>query len=99
MSAHKSISVGVVSLALLLTGCGPAKPDATARKRLELEEQARREAVAGNHAITEMTEKAFRRRTPEEEAQHQAERARQVQALLDAQKQAEANAAKSPAKL
>lgn len=44
-----------------------------------------------------MTEKAFRKRTPEEEAKHQAEVRRQAQEIIDAQKKADA-AATPPAK-
>lgn len=62
------------------------------RERLELEEKARQEAVKANKAITEMTNRAFRRRTPEEEAKHQAEVQRQAQEILDAQRKADAEA-------
>ena len=65
---------------------------------VELEERARHEAAAANKAITAMTEKAFRRRTPEEEARHKEEVARQVQEILKAQKEAEAAGATLPPK-
>lgn len=89
-----TVLIGVVSF--VGAGCGPsAKTErkATAQERLELEEQARREAAVANKAITEMTEKAFRRRTPEEEAKHKAAVAAQVQALQKARQEAEAKAA------
>lgn len=84
-----------LGLASLVAGCGPSavERDAAARQRLELEEKARQETVIGNQAITDMTERAFRRRTPAEEAKAQADKNRRVQALLDAQKKANAEAA------
>jgi hypothetical protein len=54
------------ALALALTGCGPSKAELAAkeRQRLELEEQARRDAEKANKAITEMNKKAFGRKPP-----------------------------------
>lgn len=90
-----SKALSLFGLACAVGGCGPSAEEraADARRRLELEEKARQEAVIGNKAITEMTERAFRRRTPEEEAKLAAEKARRVQELIDAQKKADAEAA------
>lgn len=95
-SSRCILSVVTLTATLLFTGCGPSKEELQAqeRARLELEERQRREAEMANKAITDMTDRAFRRRTPEEEAKHQAEKARQVQELLDAQKKADAEAEK-----
>ena len=69
-----------------ITGCSPSghERDAKERARFELEEKQRQEAVQANRAITQMTEKAFRLRTPEEETKHRAEVAKQAQAILEA---------------
>lgn len=87
-----------IALACVFAGCGPSKAerDAKERQRLELEEKARLDTEKANKAITGMTEKAFRQRTPEEEAKHQAEVKRQAQEMIDAQKKADAAA--TPAK-
>jgi hypothetical protein len=94
------LTVFLGMVCLVGTGCGPSKTErkANERERLALEEQARREAAAGNKAITDMTEKAFRRRTPEEEAKHKEEVARQVQEILMAQEAADAKAANPTSK-
>ncbi len=54
------------ALAFAFTGCGPSKAELAAkeRQRLELEEQARRDAEKANKAITEMNKKAFGRKPP-----------------------------------
>lgn len=85
------------ALAVFAAGCGPSQQerDAQMRERLELEEKARQETAKANKAITEMTNRAFRRRTPEEEAKHQAEVQRQAQEIIDTQKKADAEAAKA----
>lgn len=84
-------------LAIFLTGCGPSKEEKAAqeRARFELEEQARQDTIKANKAITEMTKRAFRRRTPEEDAKHQEEIKRQVQEALEAQRKADAAAAEA----
>ena len=89
-----------IVLACAFAGCGPSKEerDAKERQRLELEEKARLDTEKANKAITGMTEKAFRQRTPEEEAKHKAEVQRQAQEIIDAQKKADAAAATTPAK-
>ncbi|RRJ96022.1 hypothetical protein Ga0100231_018915 [Opitutaceae bacterium TAV4] len=88
-------------LALFAAGCGPSQSerDARERARLELEEQSRRDAERANQAITEINKKMFRKLTPEEQAQREAEKQRQVQELLDAQKKADAEAAGSADKI
>ena len=87
-----------IALVCIFAGCGPSKVerDATERQHLELEEKARLDTEKANKAITGMTEKAFRQRTPEEEATHQAEVKRQAQEMINAQKKA--NAAATPVK-
>lgn len=96
----RSSSLTIIPLAsalvFVVAGCGPSKEDIAAqeRARFALEEKARQDAIKANKAITEMTNRAFRRRTPEEEAKHQAEVQRQVREALDAQKKADAEAAK-----
>ena len=87
-------------LAFAFAGCGPSKEerDAKERQRLELEEKARLDTEKANRAITGMTEKAFKQRTPEEEAMHKAEVQRQAQEIIDAQKKADAATATTPAK-
>lgn len=89
------------ALGLILSGCAPKertpKNDrARMEDRLAAEIEAERAAAAANRAITEMNAKAFRRRTPEEEAQHKAEVARQVEQLREERRQAEAKAAQKP---
>jgi hypothetical protein len=93
--AKLSLLSVILSLAFAATGCGPSKADLAAKEheRLELEERARLERDAANKAITEMNKKMFRQLTPEERAQREAERARQVKALTDDFKKAEADAA------
>ena len=97
MSRIMAIVAGVTTLGLL-AGCSPstAEREAKDRARLELEETSRREAETANKAITEINRKRFGKRTPEEQAQHEAKRARQVQELLEAQKKVEADAAGKP---
>ncbi len=99
MKNRPFIFVLYVALGCAFVGCGPSKEerDAKERQRFELEEKARLDAEKANKAITGMTEKAFRKRTPEEEAKHQAEVRRQAQEIIDAQKKADA-AATPPAK-
>jgi hypothetical protein len=98
MKTKPFLFIFYISLACVFAGCGPSKAerDATERQRLELEEKARLDTEKANKAITGMTEKAFRQRTPEEEAKHQAEVKRQAQEMIDAQKKADAAA--TPAK-
>ena len=93
--AKISLLSATIALSLAVTGCGPSKAELAAkeRERLELEERARREREVANKAITEMNKKMFRQLTPEERAQREAERARQVQALTDELKKSEAEAA------
>lgn len=100
MKNKLSSFVFFIVLACAFTGCGPSKEEREAkeRQRLELEEKARLDADKANKAITGMTEKAFRQRTPEEEAQHKADVQRQAQEIIDAQKRADAAAATPPAK-
>jgi hypothetical protein len=52
-----------LSLALLVTGCGPSKAEREAqeRARIELEEKTRREAEDANKAITDMNKKLGRK--------------------------------------
>jgi len=83
-----------------VAGCGPSREEIAAQEqaRFELEEKARQEAVRGNKAITEMTNRTFRRRTPEEEAKHQAGVKQRAQEIIDAQKRADAEAANAKSK-
>ena len=99
MTPGNKVLLALVSV-MAVAGCGPSKEerDAKTRERFELEEKARQEAVKGNKAITDMTNRAFRRRTPEEEAKHQADVQRQAQEILDAQKKTDAEAAKATPK-
>ena len=85
-----------IALVCVISGCGKSPEEAAyEKKRLELEEQAQRDVQKANKAITDMTDRAFRKRTPEEEAKLQAEKAKRVQDLLDAQKKADAEASKT----
>lgn len=84
----------IFGLSILATGCGPSKAEREAaereRLRMELEEKTRREAEAGNKAITEMNQNMFRKLTPEERAARDAERKRNAQKMVDEWKEAEA---------
>ena len=84
---------GIMTAAL--SGCGPTQSEREAqeRARLELEEKAQHEVQLGNKAITDMNKKAFRKRTSEEQAKYEAERAEQARKLIEAQKKADADAA------
>ena len=85
-----------VALVSTVPGCGKSREDAARDKqRLELEEQAQRDVKKANKAITDMTDRAFRKRTPEEEEKAKAEKAKRVQELIDAQKKADAEASKT----
>jgi ribulose kinase len=85
-----------VALVCAAAGCGKNSEEAAREKqRLELEEQAQRDVKKANKAITEMTDRAFRKRTPEEEEKAKAEKAKRVQELIDAQKKADAEASKN----
>lgn len=85
--------VSVSTLLLLFSACTKSEADAAREKqRLDLEEQAQRDVKKANKAITDMTDRAFRKRTPEEEEKAKAEKAKRVQELIDAQKKAEAEA-------
>ena len=94
------VFITLATLAFALTGCGPSKEEKAAqeRARFELEERARQDTIKANKAITEMTKRAFRRRTPEEEAKHQEEVKRQVQEALEAQRKADAEAVEEKVK-
>ena len=94
MKTKYSLFIFYLLLAGVFAGCGPSKAerDATERQRLQLEEKARLDTEKANKAITGMTEKAFRQRSPEEEAKHQAEVKRQAQEMIDAQKKSDAAA-------
>ncbi len=89
-----------IALVFALPGCGKSREDAARDKeRLLLEEQAQRDVKKANKAITDMTDRAFRKRTPEEEEKAKAEKAKRVQELIDAQKKADAESSKAvPAK-
>ena len=100
MKTKPFLFVFYIAFACVFVGCGPSKEERAAkeRQRLELEEKARLDTEKANKAITGMTEKAFRQRTPEEEAKHRAEVQRQAQEIIDAQKKADAATAKPPVK-
>ena len=100
MKNKRLLFVFCVALAGAFAGCGPSKEerDAKERQRLELEERDRLDAEKANKAITDMNQKAFRQRTPEEEAKHKAEVQRQTQEIINAQKKADAATAKPPVK-
>ena len=86
------ILLSVIGLSALV-GCGKGRDEAAREKqRLELEDQAQRDVKKANKAITDMTDRAFRKRTPEEEEKAKAEKAKRVQELIDAQKKADAEA-------
>lgn len=85
-------------VASLVTGCGPSASERAAaeKKKADAEIQARDETHRASKAVTEMTDKMFRSRTPEEEAKLKQEKERQVREILEAQKKADADAAKKP---
>lgn len=84
----------LVTLASALAGCSKSADDSAREKeRLRLEQEAQRDVQKANKAITEMTDRAFKKKTPEEEEKAKAEKAKRVQELIDAQKKADAEAA------
>lgn len=66
-SKHTCCGLVVVIAALAVSGCGPSKEEIEAkeRARLELEEQALRDAQRANKAITEKNRERFGRKPPE----------------------------------
>lgn len=89
-----AVTLGV-ALVFSLFGCGKSEDAAREKERLMIEEQAQGDVKKANKAITDMTDRAFRKRTPEEEEKAKAEKAKRVQELIDAQKKADADASKS----
>ncbi|MEO7700678.1 MAG: hypothetical protein ABIZ04_15760 [Opitutus sp.] len=93
--SRAALLLGAAVLIAALGACGPsnAERDANERARVELEKRAQREAAIANQAISDMNRKAFRKRTPDEQAKYEAELAEEAHKLIEAQKKAEADAA------
>jgi hypothetical protein len=98
MNQNKNALVALTIIGFLAAGCGPSAAERaeSEKKKLDAETKAREETHKASKAVTEMTDRMFRARTPEEEAKLKQEKERQVREILEAQKKADADAAKKP---